>query len=74
MTTTEPSPRGAGGPEAGLHGAARAEGAALRANLDAAGVACQEVGGSSLCLREPDGARLEVIGDPLGEMHGRTVL
>ncbi len=46
----------------------------LRANLEAAGVACQHVDGSSLYFRDPDGARLELISDPLGEMYGSPVL
>ena len=46
----------------------------LRANLDAAGVAYQEESGSSIYFRDPDGARLELIHDPLGEMYGTAVL
>jgi catechol 2,3-dioxygenase-like lactoylglutathione lyase family enzyme len=45
----------------------------LRAKLEAAGVAYQEESGSSLYLRDPDGARLELLADPLGEMYGSTV-
>jgi len=45
----------------------------LRAKLDTAGVAYQEESGSSLYLRDPDGARLELLADPLGEMYGATV-
>lgn len=48
--------------------------ASLRANLDAAGVPYQHVDGSSLYFRDPDGARLELISDPLGEMYGSTIL
>ena len=48
--------------------------ARLRANLEAAGVATSHVDGSSLYLRDPDGARLELISDPLGEMYGSPVL
>lgn len=48
--------------------------ARLRANLEAAGVAYQEVSGCSLYFRDPDGARLELISDPLGEMYGSAVL
>jgi hypothetical protein len=29
--------------------------------------------GSSLYLRDPDGARLELLAEPLGEMYGETV-
>ena len=46
----------------------------LRGKLDAAGVPYQEESGSSLYLRDPDGARLELIADPLGEMYGTKVL
>ncbi|QNN52349.1 VOC family protein [Nocardioides mesophilus] len=48
--------------------------AQLRANLDAAGVEYLEESGTSLYFRDPDGARLELIADPLGEMYGTTVL
>ncbi|MHB1929686.1 MAG: VOC family protein [Acidimicrobiales bacterium] len=46
----------------------------LRANLDAAGVAYSHVDGTSLYFRDPDGARLELISDPLGEMYGSPVV
>jgi catechol 2,3-dioxygenase-like lactoylglutathione lyase family enzyme len=46
----------------------------LRSNLAAAGVPSQHVDGSSLYFRDPDGARLELISDPLGEMYGSTVI
>jgi hypothetical protein len=29
--------------------------------------------GTSIYLRDPDGARLEVIADPVGEMYGTRV-
>ncbi len=48
--------------------------AALRASLDAAGVPYQEESGTSLYFRDPDGARLELLADPLGEMYGHHVL
>ncbi len=48
--------------------------AALRANLDAAKVPYQEESGTSLYFRDPDGARLELLADPLGEMYGQHVL
>jgi len=48
--------------------------AALRENLAAAGVPYQEESGTSLYFRDPDGARLELIADPLGEMYGTQVL
>ncbi|MDQ2816287.1 MAG: VOC family protein, partial [Actinomycetota bacterium] len=43
---------------------------ALRANLDAAGVSYLEESGVSLYFRDPDGARLELLAEPLGEMYG----
>ena len=46
----------------------------LRANLDAAGVPHQLESGTSIYFRDPDGARLELIADPLGEMYGHAVL
>ncbi|MGQ0521992.1 MAG: VOC family protein [Actinomycetota bacterium] len=47
--------------------------AAARDRLEAAGVAYQEESGTSVYFRDPDGARLEIIADPLGEMYGTTV-
>ena len=62
----------------GLHHLAisveRARWERLRDNLAAAGVPCQEVDGSSLYFTDPDGARLELISDPLGEMYGSPVI
>jgi catechol 2,3-dioxygenase-like lactoylglutathione lyase family enzyme len=46
----------------------------LKDNLRAAGVSYQEESGTSVYFRDPDGARLELIADPLGEMYGTTVL
>jgi catechol 2,3-dioxygenase-like lactoylglutathione lyase family enzyme len=46
----------------------------LRANLDAAGVDYQMESRTSVYFRDPDGARLELISDPLGEMYGTQVL
>ena len=46
----------------------------LRTNLDAAGVPYQRESGTSIYLRDPDGARIELIADPLGEMYGHRVL
>jgi catechol 2,3-dioxygenase-like lactoylglutathione lyase family enzyme len=46
----------------------------LKANLERAGVDCQEESGTSVYFRDPDGARLELIADPLGQMYGTTVL
>ncbi|WP_323742565.1 VOC family protein [Nocardioides islandensis] len=46
----------------------------LRGKLDAAGVEYLEESDASLYFRDPDGARLELLADPLGEMYGTTVL
>jgi catechol 2,3-dioxygenase-like lactoylglutathione lyase family enzyme len=46
----------------------------LRDNLGAAGVEYVEESGSSIYFRDPDGARLELLADPLGEMYGTKVL
>ena len=48
--------------------------AAARDRLDEAGVPYQLESGTSLYFRDPDGARLELIADPLGEMYGTAVL
>lgn len=48
--------------------------AKLKANLDAAGVTYAHVDEVSLYFRDPDGARLELIADPLGEMYGAPVV
>jgi catechol 2,3-dioxygenase-like lactoylglutathione lyase family enzyme len=46
----------------------------LKAKLDEAGVPYQHIDGSSIYFRDPDGVRLELISDPLGEMYGRPVM
>jgi catechol 2,3-dioxygenase-like lactoylglutathione lyase family enzyme len=46
----------------------------LRNNLDQAGVEYVRESGTSIYFRDPDGARLELIADPLGEMYGTAVL
>jgi len=46
----------------------------LKDNLRKAGIDYQEESGTSVYFRDPDGARLELIADPLGEMYGSTVL
>ncbi len=46
----------------------------LRRNLADAGVDYQSESGTSIYFRDPDGVRLELIADPLGEMYGTTVL
>ena len=46
----------------------------LKGKLDQAGVPYQLESGTSMYFREPDGTRLELIADPLGEMYGSKVL
>lgn len=46
----------------------------LRSALADAGVGTEEHSGTSLYFRDPDGARVELIADPLGEMYGHHVL
>jgi catechol 2,3-dioxygenase-like lactoylglutathione lyase family enzyme len=46
----------------------------LKDNLDKAGVEYALESGTSIYFRDPDGARLELIADPLGEMYGTQVL
>lgn len=46
----------------------------LRGKLDDAGVAYQVESGTSIYFRGPDGERIELLADPLGEMYGTKVL
>ena len=46
----------------------------VRADLDAAGVDYVVESEKSIYFRDPDGARLELLADPLGEMYGTRVL
>ncbi len=46
----------------------------LVGRLEAAGVEHEVHSGVSVYFRDPDGARLELIADPLGEMYGTHVL
>ena len=52
----------------------RTAGARCASGLDAAGVDYEVESGTSIYFRDPDGARLELIADPLGEMYGLKVL
>jgi catechol 2,3-dioxygenase-like lactoylglutathione lyase family enzyme len=45
----------------------------LRANLESAGVDYRFESGTSIYFQDPDGARVELIADPLGEMYGTRV-
>jgi catechol 2,3-dioxygenase-like lactoylglutathione lyase family enzyme len=46
----------------------------LKAKLDDRGVEYAHIDGSSIYFLDPDGARLELISDPLGEMYGNLVM
>ncbi|NMN98928.1 VOC family protein [Antrihabitans stalactiti] len=46
----------------------------LRDKLADAGVEFVEHSGASIYFKDPDGARIELIADPLGEMYGTKVL
>ncbi|GGN80666.1 glyoxalase [Streptomyces albiflavescens] len=46
----------------------------LRERLDAAGVEYVQESGTSMYFRDPDGARIELLAEPLGEMYGKSVL
>ena len=46
----------------------------LKRKLDAADVPYQLESGTSVYFRDPDGVRLELIADALGEMYGTAVL
>lgn len=46
----------------------------LKGRLTDAGVEYQSESGTSIYFRDPNGARLELIADPLGEMYGTKVL
>jgi catechol 2,3-dioxygenase-like lactoylglutathione lyase family enzyme len=48
--------------------------AAAVERLDAAGVAHEVHSEVSVYFKDPDGARIELIADPLGEMYGTVVL
>jgi catechol 2,3-dioxygenase-like lactoylglutathione lyase family enzyme len=47
---------------------------AARERLDTEGVEVLELSGSSLYFSGPDGERLELISDPLGELYGTRVI
>jgi catechol 2,3-dioxygenase-like lactoylglutathione lyase family enzyme len=46
----------------------------LRAKVADAGIPTEHLSGASLYLSDPDGTRVELIKDPLGEMYGETLL
>jgi catechol 2,3-dioxygenase-like lactoylglutathione lyase family enzyme len=46
----------------------------LKGKLDQAGVQYLEMGEVSMYFADPDGARLELLADPLGEMYGKPVV
>ena len=45
----------------------------IRAKFDELGIAYHLESGVSMYFRDPDGARLELLADPLGEMYGHIV-
>lgn len=47
---------------------------AAKTRLAEAGIATHEVAGHSLYFADPDGVRLELLAEPLGEMSGKPVL
>ena len=47
---------------------------AARARLQEAGVETAEESGTSLYFKDPDGARLELLAEPLGTMYGQQVV
>jgi catechol 2,3-dioxygenase-like lactoylglutathione lyase family enzyme len=65
-------------PAAGPHHIAISVGPArwsyLKAKLAGAGVPYRVEAGTSVRFRDPDGARLELIADPLGDLHGEQIL
>jgi catechol 2,3-dioxygenase-like lactoylglutathione lyase family enzyme len=46
----------------------------LRGKLDAAGIEYHMESNASIYFRDPDGTRLELLADPLGEMYGNKVM
>ena len=48
--------------------------ARLKSRLDDLGIEYAHIHGSSIYFRGPDGERLELISDPLGEMYGSPVM
>src|SRR5205085_3173773 len=47
---------------------------AAKSRLEAEGVPLHFESGTSMYFPDPDGVRLELIADPLGEMYGNAVL
>ena len=45
----------------------------LKGKLDAAGIKYHEASGTSIYMSDPDGARVELISDPLLNMYGHEV-
>lgn len=45
----------------------------IRGEMDARGIDYLLESGTSIYFRDPDGARVELIADPLGEMYGRSI-
>jgi len=45
----------------------------IKAKLDTLHIEYAHIDGSSIYFRDPDGSRIELISDPLGEMYGKPV-
>ena len=48
--------------------------ARIKAKLDDTGIEYAHIDGTSIYFLDPDGVRVELIADPLGEMYGHQVL
>jgi catechol 2,3-dioxygenase-like lactoylglutathione lyase family enzyme len=46
----------------------------LRSKLEARGVGTENISGTSLYFEDPDGVRLEIIKEPLGQLYGSVLL
>ena len=46
----------------------------LKGELDAAGIEYHTASKTSVYFKDPDGTRLELLADPLGEMYGTKVM
>ena len=73
-STSARTPRCSAGPPPGHHDRSRQPWPELPRRLDDAGIEYHDESGSSLYFRGPDGERIELITDPLGEMYGTPVL
>ena len=72
--TSGPTPRSSAACTTWRSASSRSAGQQLVERLTEAGVAHEVHSGVSVYFRDPDGARIELIADPLGEMYGHNVL